>query len=104
MGKVISLHFLKKTFTLEAVYQYGKTEILIICAKKHYCKNQCKDIDVDVWILAMSTLAKRPPPMFGEDFYQRCHSLILHQFSIDLFCDITISNCVGVFEFLRNNV
>ena len=33
MSKVISLHFLKNTFTLEAVYQYGKTEIFL---QDHY--------------------------------------------------------------------
>ena len=49
-----------------------------------------KRIDAGIWTLAMATQAKKPPLIFDDDFYQTCHALVLQQFNIDLFRDVSV--------------
>lgn len=63
-----------------------------------------KNIDVQVWILAMANEAQKPPQSFDDEFYQECHSLVSQQFNIDLHQDISLSNCLNVYKFLCDNI
>ena len=67
-------------------------------------QDHLKSIDPGVWILSKATQAKTPPVIADDNFFQTCHSLVLQQFNIDLFRDVSLSNCLRVYTYLRDTV
>lgn len=48
--------------------------------------------------------ATAPPPHFDNQFFDTCNELTTHVYGIDLFRDITPSNCIQVYKYLVNNI
>lgn len=78
---------------------YKKTNSLCVGAE-----NCLKPNIYGLWETAMTEYARPPPPICDDTFYPRCHALVLDQFSLDLGSEVTLGNCMSVYQYLVDNV
>ena len=51
-----------------------------------------------------ATLQKPPPSFYDNDFFNRCNALTKQRLTIDLFRDVSATNCVHVYKYLIDNM
>ena len=52
----------------------------------------------------MMNKAQNAPAFFSDDFFGRCHTLIMEHFGWDINSDINVANALEVYIFLVDNM
>ncbi len=78
---------------------YSLITFTIYYAGVHNC---LKPLNPRIYLYAASQ-TKRPPPFYDSEFFNRCNALTQARFNVDLFKDVTPTNCISLYKYLVNN-